>query len=220
MALVEDSYQKYLQKVEKNGTNDNTSTDRGRFVNLFNENQNKWEEIHLQNRGVDDVRYIQKFLILDYKISTSSLIFDHYNFKLPKNYLDLADARAKAKQGKCSDYIDLFELITENLNATLQDEDNKPSFKWRESLYTINNDTISIYTDRNFTVEHVLLNYYRYPQQIALVNPFDPESKFNETLAIEWDDKSLDRIISLCAGEFDINQGDQRFQLQFSRTQK
>lgn len=220
MALIEEAYTRYLIKVERNGTNDNISTDRGRFVEIFNESQNKFKELTLQNRGIDDVRYIQKFLVLDKKISSSSQTFDHFNFTLPDNYFDLADVRAKAKKEKCSDYINLFEVRTENLNEILQDEDNKPSFEWRESCYTINSNEVSVYTDREFTITEILLNYYRYPQQISLINPEDPESEFNEQNAIEWDDKALDRILSICAGEFDINEGDQRFQLQTIRNQK
>lgn len=219
MPTVEQAYERYLIKTEKSATNDNIATDRGRFVEIFNESQNKFEERILQNRGIDDVRYIQKFLVLDKKISDSSQTFDHFNFTLPTNYFDLSDVRAQATKEKCTDYLELFELKTENLNSVLQDEDNKPSFEWRESLYTVNSDKVSVYTDGEFTIDHILLNYYRYPKQISLVNPSDPESQFNETNAIEWDDKSLDRILSICAGEFDINESNPRIQLQQSRQQ-
>lgn len=219
MPLIEEAYQRYLQKVEKNGTNDGISTDRGRFINIFNESQNKWIESKLQRRGVDDVRYIEKFLILDKKISDSSKTFDRQNFTLPKNYLDLADVRAKAIKEKCSDYIELYEARTENLNTLLHNENSKPSFKWRESFYTVNNNTVSIYFD-DFSLEYILLNYYRYPLQISLINPDDPESEFNEQIIIEWDEKNLDRIISICAGEFKINENDPNFQLQILRNQQ
>lgn len=219
MPTIEQAYNRYLIKVEKNATNDNIATERGRFVEIFNESQNKFEERILQNRGIDDVRYIQKFLILDKKISDSSLTFDHYNFALPTNCLDLADVRAKATKEKCSDYLQLFELKTENLNAALQDEDNKPSFEWRESIYTVNSNNLSVYTDGKFKVDFILLNYYRYPQQISLINPFNPESKFYEENEIEWDEKALDRILSICAGEFDTNEANQRIQLQQLRQQ-
>lgn len=219
MPTVETAYQRYLIKTEKSATNDNIATDRGRFVEIFNESQNKFEERMLQNRGIDDVRYIQKFLILDKKISDSSLTFDHYNFTLPKNYFDLADVRAQATKNKCSDILELFELRTENQNNTLKDEDNKPSFEWRESLYTVSADNLSVYTDREFIVDYILLDYYRYPQPISLVNPLNPESAFNEELAIEWDEKALDRILSICAGEFDTNESNPRIQLQQQRQQ-
>lgn len=218
--MVEEAYLKYKQKIEKNVTNDGISSSRGSFVLQFNEAQNKWLEFHLQQRGVDDVRYIENFLVLDKKIPYSSKLYDHYNFLLPKDYLDLADARALASNKVCNNVeISLFEIRTENLNSILQDEFNKPSFKWREAPMTINSNTASVYTD-GFSVEQLLLNYYRYPKQIALQNPLDPESKFDENQNIEWDTKSLDRIISLSAGEFDMNNLDQRFQIQNLRTQK
>lgn len=217
---VEKAYLKYKIKIEKNATNDAISSNRGSFTITFNEAQNKYLEFHLQQRGVDDVRYIEKFLILDKDIPYTSKLFDHYNFKLPQDYLDLSDVRAKASLKDCKNKdINLFEIRTENLNSTLQDEFNKPSFKWREAPFTVNSNTISVYTD-GFSVDKILLNYYRYPKQIALVNQLDPESTFDENQNIEWDDKSLDRIISIAAGEFDMNDSNARYQVQNLRAQK
>ncbi len=221
MAQVEIAYESYLVKVEKNGVNDGLSTSRDRFVIAFNESQNKWIEFHLQNRGIDDVRYIEKFLVLDKKISTSSKISDHYDFILPKDYLDLANVRGLASTDSCKrQKIDLFPLQIEDSTEVLSDEDNKPSFKWREAPYTIASNNVSIYTDNTFSVDEISLSYYRYPSQIELIDPFDPESNFNENIPIEWDAKSLDRIISLTAGEFDLNTNNPRFQSQNARAQK
>ena len=219
MQAIEQTYIKYKNKVEKNITNDGISTDRGRFILTFNEAQNKWIEFHLQQRGVDDVRYIQKFLTLDEKISYTSKSQDKYNFKLPKKYFDLADVRANAEKEKCKRRINLVKVQTENLTEILQDEYNKPSFEWDEALYTINSDQLSVYTD-NFTISEILLNYYRYPNQIKLLDDSNPESDFNENFPIEWDDKSLDDIISLMVFNFDINNNNPRFQLQTMRIQK
>ena len=206
-------------KAEKNGTNDSITTDNLRVCLLFNESQNKFITLHLQQRGIDDVRYIQKFLVLDKKLPSSSKSQDKYNFKLPEDYFDLADVRAKAKKGECIDFVNLYELQTENLNELLQDEFYKPSFEWREAPYTVNSDNLSIYTD-NFSISEVLLNYYRYPNQIRLVNDENPESEFDKNFPIEWDDKSLDDIISLMVFNSDINENNPRFQLQTLRTQK
>ena len=215
---VEQAYLKFKQKVEKYITNDSISTSRGNFVLLFNESQNKFLEAHLQQRGIDDVRYIQNFLVLDKKISHTSKLQDHYNFSLP---IDLADVRAIASTSNCSNEIlNLFEIQTENLNAILQDEFNKPSFKWREAPYTVNSNSLSVYTDNDFKVDEILLNYYRYPNPIKLISPTNPESLFNESSKIEWDEKSLDRIISISAGEFGMNEGSTMYQLQNLRTQK
>ncbi len=160
---IEQIRDRYIIKAEKNATNDSITTDNLRFCLLFNESQNKFLTLQLQNRKVDDIRYIQNFLVLDKSIPYTSKNQDKTNFKLPDDYFDLAEARAKAKKDNCSDLITLFEVRTENLNEILQDEFNKPSFEWREAPYTVNSNQISVYNDWDFSVTELLLNYYRYP---------------------------------------------------------
>jgi len=221
MTTSEKVYEKYLQKVEKNVTNDNTSTSRGSFALIYNESQNKFAEEHLQQRGVDDIRYIQHLLVLDKRIVGAVNKKDHFDFLLPDDILDIADVRATASKRSCKEkMLELWEIQAENLNSVLNDQYDKPSFEWREAPFLVNSNSISIYTDNTFSVDAIFLNYYRYPNQMSLINEFDPESKFNETIKIEWDDKALDRIISICAGEFDINENNPRFQLQKIRQQK
>lgn len=218
MATIEETKERYIVKAEKNGTNDNITTDNYRFCLNFNESQNKFLTLHLQNRGIDDIRYIQKFLILDKKIYPKNTSENKVNFELPKNYFDLSSARAKAQKEGCQDLIELVELQTENLNEIMFNEFLKPSFEWREAPYTINSNSLSIYKD-NFTIDSLLLNYYRYPNQIRLQDPENPESQF-ASIEIEWDDKSLDDIISIMVFNLDINENNPRFQLNTLRSQK
>lgn len=219
MTTIEQVRDRYLIKAEANGTNDNIATDNLRFCLLYNEAQNKYVTLHLQQRGIDDVRYIQNFLVLDKKIPCTSKTQDKYDFTLPENYFDLADVRAKAIKNECSDFINCFEIRTENLNEILQDEFNKPSFEWREAPFTVNSNKLSIYTD-NFKVSEILLNYYRYPNQIRLTDSENPESHFDENFPIEWDDKALDDIVSLMVMNYDMNEGNPRYQIQQQRIQK
>jgi len=213
---VEEAYVRYLSKVEKNSTNDNISTDKQRFVLLFNETQVKFLEALIDRRGDDDVRYIQKFLVPDVKIPYTSKLNNRYQFSLPKDYLDISDVYALATKNECKNKkINLFVILAENKTEVLKDAYNSPSFEWREAPYFINSDTIDVFTT-DFVVNHAILSYYRYPKSIRQINN-NPESNFDETQIIEWDEKSLNRIISACAGEFDINEADQRWQLQKQR---
>lgn len=215
--LVEQAYQKYLNKVEKNGVNDNISTDRGRFVILFNESQNKIQESLLDRRGEDDIRYIQKLLVTNKKISFTNKTDQYYKFPLPGNYFDFANVYASCSKDSCiSQKVYLFSMKEEDANEVLQDEFNKPSFTWRESPFTIGSDAINVYYD-DFSVDSIVLSYYRYATQIALLDPEDPESRFNETQKIEFDDKLVDRILSVCAGEFELNNEDPFYQQQLQR---
>jgi hypothetical protein len=215
--LVEDSYIKYKQKVEKNGRNDNISTDRGRYVILFNESQNKFAEFCIDNKGTDDIRYIQKLLTPDLVIKNSIDSNNHAAFSLPKDYLDLANVYAKVSKKECLNqelYLD--EIREENKNEWLQDENYKPSFLWRTSFYNIAKDNINVYFD-DFKIEEIVLSYYKKPNNISLINPSDPESKFDETQKIEFEDHITDRIISWCAGEFSLNENDPIYQAQKQR---
>ena len=218
MTSIEEVKERYRVKAEKNGTNDNITTDNYRFCLNFNESQKKFLTLHLQNRGIDDVRYIQKFLVLDKSITPTSTSENKVNFKLPENYFDLSSARAKAQSNSCQDLLELVEIQTENLNEIMFNEFLKPSFDWREAPYTINSDQLSIYKD-NFTIDTLLLNYYRYPNQIKLQDAENPESDF-DSIEVEWDDKSLDDIISLMVANLDMNEGNPRFQINTLRTQK
>ena len=85
---------------------------------------------------------------------------------------------------------------------------------------TVNSDYLSIYTEGDFQITELLLNYYRYPSQLKLTDETNPESTFTSDSLIEWDDKSLDDIITLMVFNNDINENSPRFQLQTLRLQK
>ena len=57
----------------------------------------------------------------------------------------------------------------------------------------------------------MILSYYRYPSQISLKNPENPESEFSNNDP-EFDDKFVNRVIALCVSQFLLNNGDARYQ--------
>jgi len=209
---VEESYQRYLDKVEKNGLNDNASTDRGRFVRLRNENANILVQLIIGKKTANNYRYIQNLLIPDKRIWISKKRSLTYDFELPKDYFDLANVYAKASQGEClNKTLYLFEIKEENKNEILQDDFQKPSFLAREAPYTITSDSINVFYD-NFKVDAIYTSYYRYPTQIRLIDPSDSDSKFDENFQTDFDDQTEDIILSLCAGQFALNNSDPIYQ--------
>ena len=210
--IIEIAYQKFIIKINKNATTDSISCDKGKFTVILNEVQNRFEEFILDKRGDDEIRYIQHLLVEDHVISSSTSNKNSQNFKLPANYFDLSNVFAEATKGECTaQKIDLFEIKSEDQNNILRDEFNSPSFKHREAPYNLSSNNIRVYTD-NFKVDRINLSYYRYAKQITLLNPSDPESPFNPNTNLEWDEKTADRIISLAASEFELNNGSDKFQ--------
>ena len=94
----------------------------------------------------------------------------------------------------------------------LADENTKPSFEYRESFYTIASGNINVYyTD--FDIDSTILSYYRYPKKIRLINPENPESDFDDSFDVDFDEKSINKIISATVAGFDMNNNSDRWQM-------
>src|SRR3990172_9771774 len=96
------TYQSFIIKINESATTDSLSCDKGRFVNLYNNVQNRLIESFLDRRFEDDIRYLQRILVDDLKISSSVNHLDHQDFALPINYFDFSNAYALATKGECA----------------------------------------------------------------------------------------------------------------------
>lgn len=210
---VQLAYDKFSIKLNENFETSKIAVDRGRFVIIFNEATNKKIESILDNKQTDEYRYIQKLLVKNHEIGSPIKKQDLDLFALPKNYFDFSSAYSLATKGKCENKkISLFELKDDNSIEVLDDPFQKPSFIARESLFTFTEDFIAVYKE-DFQNNKLILSYYRYPTQIRLLDPEDPESQFDENYPIEFDDKFTDRIITEAVAEALLNSSNPEFQI-------
>jgi len=212
-------YDKLQIKLDGVGTN-NIAVDKQRAVLMINEAQNKLVEYFLSPVKRDEnIRYVQK-LLTDRTIPIETYTSEVYQkIKLPENYFEFSSIIGYATKDTCKNVkINLWEIKDQNKDEILQDSFNKPSFKYREAPFVVSDDGIKIYTLNEFNIESVLLNYYRYPIQIRQVDKDDPESPFDESFQIEFDDKIVDRIISNAVAELQINTRDEYSQINKQRT--
>lgn len=218
MITTEQAYIKFLLKVNENFDTSKIAVDKGRFVELFNESQNKLIEFILDKKNEDDIRYIQKILVPEYKVSSSQTSKYYQLFELPKDYFDFASVYGKASTEDCTNkQISLYEAKSDNINEILSDEFNKPSFLAREAPFYLSSDNVKVYRD-DFTYQSVHLTYYRYPTQVKLLDERDPESGFHPNYNPEFDAKFTDRVISIASGEFELNSESQKFQMDKQRS--
>lgn len=207
----EESYQKFLILSESNGTTDKLSTNKGRFAVKYNIAQNKVIEWLIENNSTDENRYLQSIKIPYEKLVLSNTKEDYTSFSLPNNYFEFIDLKVKASNGSCKDQ--LFksnEIKGENVNTYFIDSNLDPSFKYRETFYTISSDSVQVYK-KNFSIENTEMSYYRYPTQIELLNPDNPESKFKES-QLDFDDKLINRIIFMTASLHELSSDDSKYQ--------
>lgn len=213
---INEVYLKFLEKVNKNFTNDNISVDKTRFVFIFNESQNKFVEWILEKRNEDDIRDIQKLLVYDKDLSFKDKTINQYNFDLPSNFFSFSNLQVFANKGNCKNKrLEVFEVKTENKFTLLEDENNKPSFSARETFYTLGSDCVNIFYE-DFEIHKAFLTYYRYPKKIDIEGYIRLDNTASISIDAEFDEKIVDRIISIAAKEF--NRNSENFQkIQFDK---
>lgn len=208
-------YDRYILKAEKNGVNDNISTDKRRFVENYNEFAIRYTEYVYDLKNEDDFRYIESLLVRDKIIKDFVKGKETFSFKLPDNYFDLSSVYALGSKGSCKNKkIDLpIEARDIEVGLYMMDENTKPSFEYRESFYTIGGGAVNVYYS-DFSIDSISLSYYRYPKKIRLQNPDNPESDFDDSFDVDFDEKSINKIISAAVSGFDINNNSERYQIQ------
>lgn len=212
-----EAYENFIIKVNENAQTDNISVDRGRFTRLFNEGSIKFVEWILEKKNEDDIRYINHLLTT--KVESEFEQKDNYQlFKLPSDFFDLGNISGKGSTDCCKKVdFDIFEVKVDNQGVIINDELNKPNGEYREAPYYLEGKKIKVLTD-NFIIDNVSISYYKYPQYIELIDEADPESKFkNEDTHMEFDDKALNRIISIASSDNSLNTGNPKAQLEKQR---
>lgn len=208
-----DIYEKYLVKAEKNSTNDNFSTDRAKVALLYNELSVRVIEFYLNNRQLDSKKDIQVLLVDDKELAIIDYTDTYAYFELPDDFLDWSSSRAVASKGECTDVdISMFELRDEDKATVLNSSFFSPSFDYREVPYNYTKDRVKVYKESGMDIDKTFLSYYKYPLQITLQDPENPESMFNN-IQIELPEKVVDRIVSAMVGDFKMNNSDQSFQV-------
>ena len=196
-------YQKMIEKVNKNHTNELLSLDRARAVMLFNEEANKFIEWTLQKKNsfvIEDIQHLLVSKSLEkFKISSN-----YTTFKFPKNFFSFVNVEIFANSSCGTKSLLGFRVKPEDVSEYLVDENNKPSLKFRETFYVIEDGGITIYTD-NFDIDKVVLRYYRYPIAFNLDGYIQVDGSNSFSQDPEFSDRVIDRIISMCATSFDIN---------------
>lgn len=214
-------YDRFILKSEKNSTNDFISTDKRRFAELYNEAQIRMVEFFYDQKTDDNLRYINSLLVIDKDLEIKIKERDFYSFKLPENYFEYSSAYALGSKGECSG--EKIELIKElddfNRPHYLSDEFTSPSFEYRETLYNIGGNNLNVFY-KDFDIDRVFLTYYRYPKSIKLENPDNPESYFDDSYDLDFDEKMINRIISRAVSNLDINTGSERWQFGYKLSQE
>lgn len=203
---IQECYLGALQRSEKNATNGNIALDRGRFVNLFNSCQLRLVRNILNKRNNDSIRTIQKLLVFSEVLPRKSAKSDRVLFGLPEQYLSFVNISGIFSRGHCDvDDFKLFEAKNENVHELYNDLSNEPSFEYRETFYTVGQDSISVFR-KDFDCESVSLTYYRFPRLVDIGGYIRFDSSSSVDIDPELDDMLVEEILDMVANKFSLNE--------------
>lgn len=212
---IREAYLRALQKNETNLANGGIKLDKGRFVFLFNEAQDRLVWYYLNRKDDETVRSIQ--FLLRYWVDLDRLSRmtnpDATSFALPDDFLWFSNISGVFRRGECSvtDF-GMWEVKNENVHELLADANNKPSFDFRETFYTIGDGSVVVYED-GFNTEALRMTYYRKPKRVDIEGYMRPDGTDSSTIDPELPDRLCEEVLDIVARQFSLNEQDlQKFQ--------
>ncbi len=216
---IEAAYLGFQLLVDRNSTNNNINVDKPRFIALFNSIQIKYVDWILDHRNTDKIRNISHLQVRDENLQGKLIKGNHVNFTLPANFYDLSNLQVFGSKGECKGVkLFTYEVKSEDTEELLRDVNMKPSFEYREVFYLLNGaDAVSIFND-DFSIDKVLLTYYKYPRKVNIEGWTDEEGNATQNVDPEFDDRSTGYILEAMAKAFSANNSDgQAYQINKDR---
>jgi hypothetical protein len=211
---------KLKQRLNKLDSQDFDNIECWQFVEAFNKVQLEWcrrtlhggniykEGDELSKRRIDDLQPLLRELSLTGTITET--YFESNNFPV-NTYLEYKKVSTDAISECCKDPRSMTVYLSEvaNVSLLLRDPLKNPDFDWGETFCTIQNNTIRIYKNSNFSIVTPVLTYYRKPVYIEVQNCTDPYTGNVSPVNINCEFKDdvvelmLDDTASLIAGDIE-----------------
>lgn len=207
---IQEAYLRSLQKNEQNLANGGIKLDPGRFVLLFNEAQDRLIRYYLNRKDDETIRSIQTLLVYWKSLNKINHIDDpeSTSFDLPDDYLWFSNIKGAFSYKGCEvgDFV-MWEAKNENVHELLGDDNNKPSFDYRETFYTIGDGKVVVY-ENGFRTDEVRMTYYRNPVRVDLAGYINAAGEWSTDIDPELPDPLVEEILDMVAKQFNLNENE------------
>lgn len=207
---IEDCYLKSLQKAEENATNGGIKMDRARFIQMFNSEQIRLVRSFLDLRNDNRIKHIQHLMVYSKELERKSS-YDKpksVSFSFPEDYLEFVNVDGIFTKGECeaTDFA-MWETKNEDIQELIADEFNKPNFEYRETFYTIGEDSVRVYVS-DFDVKSLNMTYYRYPKNVDIEGYIKYDGTQSTSIDPELDDRLVEQILNMIEKQFGLNESE------------
>lgn len=101
----------------------------------------------------------------------------------------------------------MWEAKNENVHELLGDDNNKPSFDYRETFYTIGDGKVVVY-ENGFRTDEVRMTYYRNPVRVDLAGYINAAGERSTDIDPELPDPLVEEILDMVAKQFNLNENE------------
>ena len=192
---------KVKQRLNKLASFDYDNLECWQIAEAFNKAQLEWMRrqmygINVRKEGteqtsgiVDDLQRLMKheqIIMIDKDI--------YYTGDIPEDYLHYVRTDVFGEKECCPRRrMTIYEVEEANISIILNDKNRQPSFEWAETVSTLINNKVRVYTNGEFKIPECYLVYYRKPKEIQFTGCIDPrtgnaftadqECEFNDDVA-------------------------------------
>ena len=144
----------------------------------------------------------------------------YYQGDLPKDYLHYVRTDVFAETECCPRRrMTIYEAEEANISIILDDKNRQPNFEWAETISTLMNNKLRVYTNSLFKIPECHLIYYRKPIEVQINGCTDitTGTTFTADQECEFNDDVAEIIVDNAAM---ILAGDIESQMQYQREQQ
>lgn len=218
---------KVKQRLNKLASFDYDNLECWQIQEAFNKAQIEWTRrqlygINLRKEGAEQSSGVaddlQKLLQHEELLMEDKGIF--YQGELPVNYLHYVRTDIFAKQECCPERrIIVYEVEEANISIILDNKNKQPSFEWAETVSTVMNNKVKVYTNDTFDITKAHLIYFRKPLEVQIKGCIDINTGtlFTDDQVCEFNDDVAEVI---CDNAAMILAGDIESMTQYQREQQ
>jgi hypothetical protein len=214
---------KVQERLNKLASSDYDNIECWLIVEAFNKGQVQWcrRQLHGSNmfkegdeqskRRIDDLQ-----ILLNDSPNLVMTKKDILEFTpLPTDYMEWKRVSAYATSDCCSEprRMKIWQVEEGNIDDILRDFQKRPNFDWGETVCTLKDNNLLIYTNGEFTIDRAVLTYYRQPRLIQIATCADAYTGAISGVEVTCEFKDdivelmIDEAVAILAG--DIEAGNQ-----------